>query len=134
MARHPHALSCGVSARSACHRAGLPPFVRGRRARARQPHRPLDGSLRALAPRTPAGDFDKGAATVVHGGADENPGTPPLQARRFVHALVGEGVPVRYVELPYEGHHYLARESVLHAAAEMIDWLNRTIGPDTSPP
>jgi dipeptidyl aminopeptidase/acylaminoacyl peptidase len=66
---------------------------------------------------------------LVHGGADENPGTPPLQARRFLHALVGEGVPVRYVELPYEGHHYWARESVLHAAAEMLDWLDRTIGP-----
>jgi dipeptidyl aminopeptidase/acylaminoacyl peptidase len=66
---------------------------------------------------------------LVHGAADENPGTPPLQARRFAHALVGEGVPVRYVELPYEGHHYWARESVLDAAAEMIDWLDRTIGP-----
>ena len=71
---------------------------------------------------------------LVHGGADENPGTPPLQARRFLHALVGEGVPVRYVELPYEGHHYWARESVLHAAAEMIDWLDGTIGPDAPPP
>jgi len=70
---------------------------------------------------------------LVHGGADENPGTPTLQARRFLHALVGEGVPVRYVELPYEGHHYWARESVLHAAAEMIDWLDRTIGSDAPP-
>jgi len=66
---------------------------------------------------------------LVHGGADENPGTPTLQARRFLNALVGEGVPVRYVELPFEGHHYWARENVLHAAAEMIDWLDRTIGP-----
>jgi len=71
---------------------------------------------------------------LIHGGADENPGTPPLQVRRFFHALVGEGVPVRYVELPYEGHHYWARESILHATAEMIDWLDRTIGPDASPP
>jgi dipeptidyl aminopeptidase/acylaminoacyl peptidase len=66
---------------------------------------------------------------IVHGGADENPGTPTLQARRFLNALVGEGVPVRYVELPDEGHHYWARENVLHTAAEMIDWLDRTIGP-----
>jgi dipeptidyl aminopeptidase/acylaminoacyl peptidase len=66
---------------------------------------------------------------LIHGSADENPGTPPLQARRFVHALVGEGVPVRYVELPYEGHHYWARESVLHVAAEMIEWLDGAIGP-----
>jgi dipeptidyl aminopeptidase/acylaminoacyl peptidase len=69
---------------------------------------------------------------LVHGGADENPGTPPLQTRRFVHALIGEGAPVRYVELPEEGHHYWARESVLHAAAEMIEWLDRTIGPAPS--
>jgi dipeptidyl aminopeptidase/acylaminoacyl peptidase len=70
---------------------------------------------------------------LVHGGADENPGTPSLQARRFFHALVGKGARTRYVELPYEGHHYWARESVLHAADEMIDWLDRTIGPDAKP-
>ncbi len=67
---------------------------------------------------------------LVHGGADENPGTPLLQARRFFHALLGEGKPARYVELPGEGHHYWARENVLLAAAEMIDWLGRTIGPE----
>jgi hypothetical protein len=71
MPQHPHALSCAVSARGACHGAELPPFVRGRRARAPEPHRPLEGSLRAPQRRTPAGDFDKGAATVIHGGADE---------------------------------------------------------------
>lgn len=65
---------------------------------------------------------------LVHGGADENAGTPALQARRFFHALAGEGVRARYVELPYEGHHYWARENVLLAAAEMLDWLDRTIG------
>jgi dipeptidyl aminopeptidase/acylaminoacyl peptidase len=67
---------------------------------------------------------------LVHGGADENPGTPLLQSRRFFHALLGEGKPSRYVELPGEGHHYWARENVLLAAAEMIDWLGRTIGPE----
>ena len=66
---------------------------------------------------------------LMHGGADDNPGTPTLQARRFLHALVGNGVNVRYVELPYERHHYRARENVLHTSAEMLDWLDRTIGP-----
>jgi dipeptidyl aminopeptidase/acylaminoacyl peptidase len=66
---------------------------------------------------------------LVHGGADPNPGTPTLQAKRFFHALVGEGVPVRYVELPFEGHHYWARESVLDASREMIDWLDRILAP-----
>jgi dipeptidyl aminopeptidase/acylaminoacyl peptidase len=65
---------------------------------------------------------------LVHGGADENAGTPTIQARRFFHALVGQGVPARYVEVPFEGHHYWARENVLHVAAEMIEWLDRTIG------
>ena len=66
---------------------------------------------------------------LVHGGADSNPGTPPLQARRFFHALVGVGAHARYVEMPFEDHHLRARESVLHVSAEMIDWLDRTIGP-----
>lgn len=66
---------------------------------------------------------------LVHGGSDPNPGTPTLQARRFFHALAGEGATVRYVELPFEEHHYKGRETVLHAAWEMIDWLDNTIGP-----
>jgi len=66
---------------------------------------------------------------LVHGGEDPNAGTPPEQARRFFHALVGNGVPVRYVELPHEGHHYLARESVFHVASELLDWLEGTLGP-----
>jgi dipeptidyl aminopeptidase/acylaminoacyl peptidase len=66
---------------------------------------------------------------IVHGGADQNPGTQTTQARRFFHALVGVGAHARYVELPYESHHYRARENVLQSSAEMIDWLDRTIGP-----
>ncbi len=65
---------------------------------------------------------------LMHGGADDNPGTPTLQAQRFFHALLGNGVNVRYVVLPFERHHYRARENVLHTSAEMLDWLDRTIG------
>jgi dipeptidyl aminopeptidase/acylaminoacyl peptidase len=67
---------------------------------------------------------------LVHGGSDENPGTVPFGARRFFHALVGAGGTARYVELPGEGHHYWGRENVLLASAEMLDWLDRTIGPN----
>jgi dipeptidyl aminopeptidase/acylaminoacyl peptidase len=70
---------------------------------------------------------------IMHGGSDENPGTIPFQARRFFHALIGEGATARYVELPYEGHHYWARENVLLATAEMLDWLDRTIGSGWNP-
>ncbi len=69
---------------------------------------------------------------LVHGGSDENPGTIPFGARRFFHALLGAGGSARYVELPYEGHHYWARENVLFASAEMLDWLERWIGPGVS--
>lgn len=65
---------------------------------------------------------------LIHGGVDNNPGTPPMQAERLFHAMVGNGTRVRYVELPYEQHHYRARENVLHASAEMLDWLDHTIG------
>lgn len=65
---------------------------------------------------------------LVHGGADSNPGTPKIQARRFFHALVGEGATVRYAELPGEEHHYSGRDTVLQAAWEMINWLDRHIG------
>jgi dipeptidyl aminopeptidase/acylaminoacyl peptidase len=69
---------------------------------------------------------------LIHGGADDNPGTPPDQSRRFFHALVGNGKQVRFVELPYEGHSLRARESVLHAAAEMLDWLEQKLAPRDS--
>jgi len=85
---------------------------------------------------SPFFSVDKLAAPLllVHGGADANPGTPPLQARRFFHALVGVGGRARFVEMPFEDHHLRARESVLHVAAEMIDWLDRTIGESAPPP
>jgi dipeptidyl aminopeptidase/acylaminoacyl peptidase len=76
-------------------------------------------------------DQVKAPILLMHGGSDENPGTPTFQGRRFFHALVGEGKAARYVELPYEGHHYWARENVLLAAAEMIDWLDRIMGRET---
>ena len=52
---------------------------------------------------------------LIHGGSDPNSGTPILQAKRFFHALVGEGANVRFVELPFEEHHYRGEETILHA-------------------
>mgnify|MGYP003666839660 CR=1 FL=1 len=66
---------------------------------------------------------------MIHGRSDENAGSITFGARRFFHALVGAGGQSRYVELPHEGHHYWARENVLLATAEMLDWLDRFIGP-----
>ncbi|MBW3627842.1 MAG: prolyl oligopeptidase family serine peptidase [Gemmatimonadetes bacterium] len=64
---------------------------------------------------------------LIHGEVDNNSGTFPLQSERFYHALKGHGATVRYVVLPHESHGYRARESVLHALAEMIDWMDRYV-------
>ncbi len=59
---------------------------------------------------------------LIHGEADDNSGTFPLQSERFYMALKGHGATVRYVTLPFEAHGYAARESVLHTVAEMLNW------------
>jgi dipeptidyl aminopeptidase/acylaminoacyl peptidase len=61
---------------------------------------------------------------LIHGEADDNSGTFPVQSERLWMALKGFGATVRYVTLPYEAHGYAARESVLHTLAETINWLD----------
>jgi dipeptidyl aminopeptidase/acylaminoacyl peptidase len=51
---------------------------------------------------------------LVHGDADNNPGTFTLQTERYFQALKGLGAPVRMVLLPKEAHSYAARENILH--------------------
>ena len=62
---------------------------------------------------------------LIHGEIDNNSGTFPIQSARMYMALKGHGGTVRYVTLPNESHGYIARESVLHAVAEMLNWANR---------
>jgi dipeptidyl aminopeptidase/acylaminoacyl peptidase len=64
---------------------------------------------------------------IIHGEADNNPGTFPVQSERLYHAIKGNGGTVRYVTLPYESHGYMARESVEHVLYEMISWCNRYV-------
>ncbi len=61
---------------------------------------------------------------LIHGEADDNSGTYPMQTERFYAALKGNGATVRYVVLPLEAHGYRARESVGHALWEMNRWLD----------
>jgi dipeptidyl aminopeptidase/acylaminoacyl peptidase len=64
---------------------------------------------------------------LIHGEADNNPGTFPIQSERMYHAVKGNGGIVRYVTLPYESHGYIARESVEHTLYEMAAWLDRHV-------
>jgi dipeptidyl aminopeptidase/acylaminoacyl peptidase len=61
---------------------------------------------------------------LIHGGADDNSGTFPVQSERMYAALAGNGATVRYVVLPAEAHGYRARESVGHTLWEMVTWLD----------
>jgi dipeptidyl aminopeptidase/acylaminoacyl peptidase len=61
---------------------------------------------------------------LIHGQADNNSGTFPIQSERLFSAIKGEGGTVRFVLLPLESHGYAARESVLHMFWEMNNWLN----------
>ncbi|WP_332656012.1 alpha/beta hydrolase family protein [Brevundimonas sp.] len=64
---------------------------------------------------------------LIHGEADDNSGTFPVQSERFYAALKGNGANVRYVVLPLEAHGYRARESVGHTLWEMTRWLDQHV-------
>ena len=64
---------------------------------------------------------------LIHGEADDNSGTFPIQSERLYMALKGHGATVRYVTLPAEAHGYAARESNLHVVAETINWLDKYV-------
>jgi dipeptidyl aminopeptidase/acylaminoacyl peptidase len=61
---------------------------------------------------------------LIHGEADNNSGTFPIQSERLYMALKGHGATARYVTLPHESHGYAARESVFHTIAETLNWLD----------
>nr|WP_199068034.1 prolyl oligopeptidase family serine peptidase [Chromobacterium sp. ASV5] len=69
----------------------------------------------------------KDALLLIHGEADNNPGTFPIQSERLYQALQGLGGTARLVMLPAESHGYRARESILHMLWEEDRWLDRYV-------
>ncbi len=64
---------------------------------------------------------------LIHGEADNNAGTYPLQSERYFNALKGLGAVARLVMLPKESHGYRGKESILHMLWEQNQWLDRYV-------
>jgi dipeptidyl aminopeptidase/acylaminoacyl peptidase len=64
---------------------------------------------------------------LIHGQADNNPGTFTVQSERLYQAVQGHGGTVRLVLLPHESHGYEARESVGHVLAEQFAWFDKYV-------
>ncbi len=64
---------------------------------------------------------------LIHGEADNNAGTHPIQSDRLYQAIKGNGGNARYVTLPLESHGYAARESIEHTLWEMITWFDKYV-------
>ena len=69
-------------------------------------------------------DKMKSPLLLIHGEADNNTGTFPIQSERYYNALKGSGATTKLVFLPYESHGYTAKESLLHMLWEMNGWLD----------
>ncbi|MCR9101220.1 MAG: prolyl oligopeptidase family serine peptidase [bacterium] len=64
---------------------------------------------------------------MIHGEADNNSGTFPLQSERMYQAINGLGGKARLVMLPHESHGYRARESIMHMLYEQDAWLEKYV-------
>jgi dipeptidyl aminopeptidase/acylaminoacyl peptidase len=64
---------------------------------------------------------------LIHGDADDNTGTYPIQSERLFNAIKGNGGTVRFILLPYEAHSYRGRENLLHMLYEQNAWLDKYV-------
>ena len=64
---------------------------------------------------------------LIHGEADNNQGTYPMQSERLFAAISGTGGTARLVMLPLEAHGYAAKESTQHTLYEMINWFDKYV-------
>lgn len=64
---------------------------------------------------------------LIHGEADNNQGTFPIQSERLYAAISGNGGTARLVMLPLESHGYAAKESTEHTLYEMVNWMDKYV-------
>ena len=61
---------------------------------------------------------------LIHGENDLNPGTYPMQSERMYQALSMNKKIAKLVMLPYEGHNYVAQESLYEVLKQQSEWFN----------
>ena len=71
---------------------------------------------------------------LVHGEADDNSGTFPVQSERMYAAIRGNGGTVRLVFLPNEAHGYRAKETIEHLLWEKFAWFDKYVKHAASQP
>lgn len=117
---HSNLFACGI-ARSGAYNRTLTPF--GFQSEQRN-YWDVPEVYNRMSPFMTA-DKMKTPLLLVHGEADNNPGTFTLQTERYFQALKGLGAPVRMVILPKEQHSYVARENILHLLWEQDQFLDK---------
>ena len=63
----------------------------------------------------------------IHGEADDNSGTFPIQSERMYEAVRGNGGITRLVFLPFEAHGYRGKETIEHVVWEKLTWFDRYV-------
>ncbi len=117
---HSNLFACGI-ARSGAYNRTLTPFGFQREQRnywdVPEVYNTMSPFMNASKMKTPL--------LLVHGEADNNPGTFTLQTERYFQALKGLGAPVRMVLLPKESHGYVAQENIFHLLWEQDQFLEK---------
>lgn len=117
---HSDLFACGI-ARSGAYNRTLTPFGFQREQRnyweAKDVYDGMSPFMHAHKMKTPM--------LLVHGEADNNPGTFTLQTERYFQALKGLGAPARMVILPKESHGYAARENIMHLLWEQEQFFEK---------
>jgi dipeptidyl aminopeptidase/acylaminoacyl peptidase len=117
---HSNLFACGV-ARSGAYNRTLTPFGFQSEERSYWDVPEVYNTMSAFM----TADKMKTPLLLIHGEADNNPGTFTLQSERYFNALKGLGNPARLVILPKESHGYAAKESILHVLWEQDQWFER---------
>ncbi|HLJ47406.1 MAG TPA: prolyl oligopeptidase family serine peptidase [Bryobacteraceae bacterium] len=69
----------------------------------------------------------KAPILLIHGEADDNDGTFPIQSERMYEAIRGNGGTVRLVFLPFEAHGYRGKETIEHVLWEKFAWFDKYV-------